>query len=79
MKRKEHSDTVQYNAKQRNGKIDSSFEKLLKWRESEHLRVLNVAERCGSIRQDKPQLDNGDIKSEVINQTERCKITVIKQ
>ena len=83
MKRKEDSNTPHHNKKQtkeKNGNIESSFEKLLKWRESEHLRVLNLTEQCGAINgHDKLQLDIEDMKSKV-DQTRQCiKIAVIKQ
>ena len=38
---------------QSNGCIKSSFDKLLKWRESGNFRVLNVAEQYGGMKQDK--------------------------
>ena len=84
MKGNERSDTTHLNTKQvkdskennERNNIDSSFEKLLKWRENEHLRVLNLAEQYE--RQDKLQLNNEDTKSEAISQTRIYKITVIK-
>jgi hypothetical protein len=79
---KGRSDTIQHKTEQikkNNGNIESSFEKLLKWRENEHLRVLNLAEQCDSVRQYKLQVDNEDTESEVISQTRTYKITIIKQ
>ena len=63
------SDTIADDTKQKigrndhNGKIESSFERLLQWRESEHLRVLNLAEQYDSKKQDKVQLDSAGAKS----------------
>ena len=74
-----HPYTNQVKDSKKKGKrnsIDSSFEKLLKWRGKEHLRVLNLAEQCE--RQDKLQLYNDDTKFEAISQTRVYKITVIK-
>ena len=78
---KERTDTTQPYTKQvkknhKRNSIDSSFGKLLKWRENEHFRVLNLAEQCE--RQNKLQLNNEDSKSEGTGQTRIYKITVIK-
>ena len=71
------SDTIADDTKQkigsnnRNGKIESSFERLLQWRESEHLRVLNLAEQYDSKKQDKLELDSEGTKSEQPNQAKQ--------
>lgn len=71
------SDTIADDTKQKigrsnhNGKIESSFERLLQWRESEHLRVLNVAEQYDSKKQDKLQLDSAGAESEHPNQAKQ--------
>lgn len=71
------SDTIADDTKQKigrsnhNGKIESSFERLLQWRESEHLRVLNLAEQYDSKRQDKVQLDSEGAESEQPNQAKQ--------
>lgn len=70
--RERSSDTARHDTKQKigennYGKIESSFERLLKWRENEHFRVLNLAERNDSNRKDKLQVDNEDTESGKIN------------
>ena len=71
------SDTTRHSTNQKiggnnYGKIESSFERLLKWRESEHLRVLNIAERYDSSKKDKLQLDDEDTESRQTKQTRLC-------
>ena len=73
------SDTIADDTKQKlrrsnhDGKIESSFERLLQWRESEHLRVLNLAEQYDSKKQDKLELDSEGAESEQPKQAKQAK------
>lgn len=78
MNGKEHSNTPHdSHKKQKDGNIQSSFEKLLKWRENENLRVLNIAERHGGIRSEQLQMNNEGNK--MLSSKGQCTITVIKE
>ena len=79
MNRNENSAHFNTKGTQKDGPIESSFEKLLKWREHERIRVLNIAEQCGSHGKEELQFDNENTKRKITNRRQECTIKTIKQ